>query len=132
MMFSLTPEELSVLQLSCKVAASCLVVSIIPAICVGWFWHVKSFGVSHSLKHWCFTFGVTASCTWLFALQVLGAAALLDNIWHRSELILHLTGRRRSCFGSDGFPLLVQSIRLAIELVDQRLEMAAKTLGAPS
>jgi molybdate transport system permease protein len=29
-----------------------------------------------------------------------------------------------------GFPLLVQSIRLAIELVDQRLEMAAKTLGA--
>ncbi|MEX7524340.1 molybdate ABC transporter permease subunit, partial [Acinetobacter baumannii] len=24
MMFSLTPEELSVLQLSCKVAASCL------------------------------------------------------------------------------------------------------------
>lgn len=31
-----------------------------------------------------------------------------------------------------GFPLLVQSIRLAIELVDQRLEMAAKTLGASS
>lgn len=29
-----------------------------------------------------------------------------------------------------GFPLFVQSIRLAIELVDQRLEMAAKTLGA--
>ncbi|MGE8552229.1 MAG: molybdate ABC transporter permease subunit, partial [Acinetobacter calcoaceticus] len=28
MMFSLTPEELSVLQLSCKVAAICLVVSI--------------------------------------------------------------------------------------------------------
>ena len=41
---SLTPEELSILQLSCKVAASCLVVSIIPAICVGWFWHVKTFG----------------------------------------------------------------------------------------
>ena len=29
-----------------------------------------------------------------------------------------------------GFPLLVQSIRLAIELVDQRLEIAAMTLGA--
>ena len=25
--------------------------------------------------------------------KFLGAAALLDNIWHRSELILHLTGK---------------------------------------
>ncbi len=54
MMFSLTPEELSILQLSCKVAASCLVVSIIPAICVGWFLARKDFWGSHSLKHWCF------------------------------------------------------------------------------
>ena len=68
MMFSLTPEELSVLHLSCKVAASCLVVSIIPAICVGWFWHEKSSGVSHSLKHWCFTFSTAASSSWLFAI----------------------------------------------------------------
>ena len=29
-----------------------------------------------------------------------------------------------------GFPLLVRAVRLAIELVDAKLEQAAKTLGA--
>ncbi len=31
-----------------------------------------------------------------------------------------------------GFPLMVRAIRLSIEAVDERLEQAAKTLGAPS
>ena len=133
MMFSLIPEELSVLQLSCKVAASCLVASIIPAICVGWFWHVKTFGVSHSLKHWCFTFSATASGSWLFTFTSFGSRGIIGQ--YLAPLGIDFAFNWKGAVLASavmGFPLLVQSIRLAIELVDQRLEMAAKTLGASS
>ena len=79
MMFSLTPEELSILQLSCKVAASCLVVSIIPAICVGMVLARKDFWGSHSLKHWCFTFSTTASSSWLFAFTSFGSRGIIGQ-----------------------------------------------------
>lgn len=94
MMFSLTPEELSVLQLSCKVAASCLVVSIIPAICVGWFLARKEFWGKSFIETLVFLPLVLPPVVpGYLLLQVFGAAALLGNIWPHSELILHLTGK---------------------------------------
>ena len=39
----LTPEELDVLKLSCKVAATCLIFSLIPAILIAWVLARKEF-----------------------------------------------------------------------------------------
>ena len=42
-MMILTPEELEVLLLSSKVAATCLIVSLIPAILIAWILARKEF-----------------------------------------------------------------------------------------
>ncbi len=79
MMFSLTPEELSVLQLSCKVAASCLVVSIIPAICVGWFLARKEFWGKSFIETLVFLPLVLPPVVHLL-LQVFGSRGIIGNI----------------------------------------------------
>ncbi len=43
MMFSLSAEEIEVLKLSCQVAATCLALSLIPALAVGWVLARKEF-----------------------------------------------------------------------------------------
>lgn len=134
MMFSLTPEELSVLQLSCKVAASCLVVSIIPAICVGWFLARKEFWGKSFIETLVFLPLVLPPVVpGYLLLQVFGSRGIIGQ--YLAPLGIDFAFNWKGAVLASavmGFPLLVQSIRLAIELVDQRLEMAAKTLGASS
>lgn len=130
----LSPDELEVLKLSCKVAASCLIFSLIPAIFIAWVLARKEF------------FGKSLFETFIFLPLVLPPVVpgyLLLQVFGNRGLI----GQYLAPYGLEfafnwkgsvlasavmGFPLLVQSVRLAIELVDQRLEMAAKTLGASS
>lgn len=132
-MMYLSPEEWSALALSFKVASFCTLVGIVPAIALAWllarkqFWgkalldatiHLPmvlppvvpgyllllAFGHNGIIGHWLFnTFG------WSFAFNWKGAVL--------ASLVMSL-------------PLMVQSIRLAIQLVDTRLEDAARTLGA--
>ncbi|MEG0481934.1 MAG: molybdate ABC transporter permease subunit [Acinetobacter sp.] len=134
MMFSLSSEELEVLKLSCQVAAACLAFSLIPALAVGWVLARKEF------------FGKSLFETFIFLplvlppvvpgyllLQVFGSRGVLGQ--YLEPFGLHFAFNWKGAVLASavmGFPLLVQSIRLAIELVDQRLEMAAKTLGASS
>ncbi|HBO72245.1 MAG TPA: molybdate ABC transporter permease subunit [Acinetobacter sp.] len=130
----LSTDELEVLKLSCKVAASCLIFSLIPAIFIAWVLARKEF------------FGKSLFETFIFLPLVLPPVVpgyLLLQVFGNRGLI----GQYLAPYGLEfafnwkgavlasavmGFPLLVQSVRLAIELVDQRLEMAAKTLGASS
>ena len=130
----LSPDELEVLKLSCKVAAICLIFSLIPAIFIAWVLARKEF------------FGKSLFETFIFLPLVLPPVVpgyLLLQVFGNRGLI----GQYLAPYGLEfafnwkgavlasavmGFPLLVQSVRLAIELVDQRLEMAAKTLGASS
>lgn len=131
-MFALSPEEISLLQLSCKVALGCLLLNIIPALFFGWLLARKEFWGKSLLE------------TLIFLPLVLPPVVpgyLLLQLFGNNGVI----GKHFSYFGFElafnwkgavlasavmGFPLLVQSIRLAIELVDQRLEIAAMTLGA--
>ena len=133
MMFSLTPEELSVLQLSCKVAASCLVVSIIPAIC-GMVLARKEFWGKSFIETLVFLPLVLPPVVpGYLLLQVFGSRGIIGQ--YLAPLGIDFAFNWKGAVLASavmGFPLLVQSIRLAIELVDQRLEMAAKTLGASS
>ena len=134
MMFSLSAEEIEVLKLSCQVAATCLVFSLIPALAVGWVLARKEF------------FGKSLFETFIFLplvlppvvpgyllLQVFGGNGILGKYLEPIGLNFVFNWKGAVLASAVmGFPLLVQSIRLAIELVDQRLEMAAKTLGASS
>lgn len=134
MIFNLSAEELAVVQLSCKVAAFGLIFNLIPALFVGWLLARKEF------------FGKSLLETIVFLPLVLPPVVpgylLLQAFGNQGVLgkYLNVIGLN---FAFDwkgavlaamvmGFPLFVQSIRLAIELVDQRLEIAAKTLGASS
>ncbi|MDH1802275.1 molybdate ABC transporter permease subunit [Acinetobacter johnsonii] len=134
MMFSLSAEEIEVLKLSCQVAATCLAFSLIPALAVGWVLARKEF------------FGKSLFETFIFLplvlppvvpgyllLQFFGGNGILGKYLEPFGLNFAFNWKGAVLASAVmGFPLLVQSIRLAIELVDQRLEMAAKTLGASS
>lgn len=129
---TLSPEELAIIQLSCRVAATSLLVNLVPAILVGYvlarreFWGkslfetlvflplvlppvvpgyllLLAFGKQGVLGKLLAQFGIEFAFNWKGA--VLASAVM-------------------------GFPLMVQAVRLAIELVDRRLEMTAMTLGA--
>ncbi len=125
----LTPEEWSALFLSMRVALLALLVLIIPGV----------------------------ACAWLLARRSFPGKSLLDAVLHLplvlppvvvGYVLLVLFGREGPFgrwLGLDiafttaaaalasavvAFPLFVRALRLSIELVDRRIETAARTLGA--
>lgn len=129
----LTLEEWEVLGISMRVGIFCVLISLPPAVLVGW---------------------VLARC-------VFRGKVILDGLCHlplvlppvvTGYLLLVLFGRRGMLGGGlegvlglrlaftwkgavlasavVGFPLMLRAVRLAIEGVDPRLEGAARTLGA--
>jgi molybdate transport system permease protein len=129
----LTPEELDALRLSLEVASRSVLWSLLPAIAVAWiltrarfpgrflfdaFIHLPLvlppvaigyvllllFGMRGPLGHWLYeTFGIELAFT-------TAGAALATAVMT--------------------FPLMVRTIRIALENVDRGLEAAARTLGA--
>ena len=132
-MFFLTPPELVALGLSLRVATVCVLASLPFGIAVAWLLARRDFpgktlvdglvhaplvlppvavgyvllvlfGRSGPVGAWLHdVFGVTVIFTWQGAALASGVMA---------------------------FPLMVRAIRLALELVDRRIETAARTLGA--
>ena len=130
--FTLTPDEIDIIKLSYKVAICCLLVNISPAILVGWVLARKEF--------WGKSFFETLIFLPLVLPPVIPGYMLLVLFGNQG-----LIGQYLSAIGLEfafnwkgavlasavmGFPLMVQSVRVAIEMVDKRLEIAAKTLGA--
>ena len=130
----LSPEEIEVLKLSCKVAAACLLFSLIPAMLVAWVLARKEFWGKSLFETLVYLPLVLPPVVpGYLLLQLFGSRGLLGQ--YLAPLGLEFAFNWKGAVLASavmGFPLLVQSIRLAIELVDQRLEMAAKTLGASS
>ena len=131
-MMILTPEELEVLLLSSKVAATCLIVSLIPAILIAWILARKEFWGKSLFETLVFLPLVLPRVVpGYLLLQIFGNRGIIGQ--YLAPLGLEFAFNWKGAVLASavmGFPLLVQSIRLAFELVDQRLEMAAKTLGA--
>jgi len=129
----LTPIEVEALALSLRVAVACVLASlpfgiaiawllarcdfpgktlldglvhaplVIPPVAVGYILLVL-FGRNGAIGAWLYeTFGIVIAFTWK-------GAALASAVM--------------------AFPLMVRAIRLALELVDRRIETAARTLGA--
>jgi molybdate transport system permease protein len=127
-----TPEELTAIVLSVKVASVAALASLPLGIAVGWALARLRFpgkSLLDALVH-----------LPLVLPPVVVGYALLVSFGNQGAL-----GRLFSSFGIDfafrwtgaalaaaimGFPLMVRAIRLSIEATDRRLEQAASTLGA--
>lgn len=130
----LTALEQEALSLSLQVASLAIAICLLPGIAIGWllarrnfpgktaldllvhfpmvappivigYLLLVTFGRNGAIGGWIYDhFGVSLAFSWQGAAV---AAAIM------------------------GFPLLVRSVRLSVEAIDQRLEKAASTLGAP-
>ena len=129
----LSPEEVTAVQLSLRVAFWAMTTSLVPGVLValvlarGHFWG-KSFidGLVH------LPLVMPPVVTGYLLLLLLGRRGPLGRFLDEHFGIVFAfrwTGAALAC-AVMGFPLMVRAIRLSIEAVDRRLEDAAATLGA--
>jgi molybdate transport system permease protein len=129
----LTPEEWSALLLSLKVALWCVTVSLIPGVLCGWVLARKKFwgkSLVDALVH--MPLVVPPVVTGYLLLLLLGRNGTLGAWLHDTFGINIAFTWKAAVIASAvmGFPLLVRSVRLGVELVEKRFEQAACTLGA--
>lgn len=132
-MLSLTPEELSALQLSLKVALWCTLGNLIPGIAAGWLLAKKEFPgkalVDAALHLPMVLPPVVPGYLLLLLFGFNGPLGRWLNEWFGVSFAFNWKGAALAS-AVMGFPLMVQAVRLAMQLVDTRLENAARTLGA--
>src|ERR1700757_4057613 len=132
-LLQLSPEEVTAVQLSLRVAFWAMTTSLVPGVLValvlarGRFWG-KSFidGLVH------LPLVMPPVVTGYALLLLLGRRGPLGQFLDEHLGIVFAfrwTGAALAC-AIMGFPLMVRAIRLSIEAVDRRLEDAAATLGA--
>lgn len=132
-MDGLSPAEWSALLLSLKVACWCTLASLVPGIAVAWLLARREFAgkaLVDALVH-----------LPMVLPPVVPGYLLLLLFGHNGALGGWLYARFGLSFAFDwkgavlasavmGFPLMVQPVRLAMQMIDRRLESAARTLGA--
>ncbi|WP_174515473.1 molybdate ABC transporter permease subunit [Xanthomonas axonopodis] len=128
-----TPEELTAIGLSLKVAIVATLASLPPGIACGWLLARRRFpgkALLDALLH--LPLVMPPVVTGYALLVVLGTQGpvgswLLEHVG--IQFAFRWTGAALAC-AVMGFPLMVRAIRLSIEATDRRLEAAAATLGA--
>ena len=132
-MLSFTPEELVAIHLSLKIALWATAASLPPGLLVAWALARRDFWgktLLNGLVH--LPLILPPVVTGYLLLLLFGRKGPIGEVldqWFGIVLAFRWTGAALAA-GIMGFPLLVRAIRLSIELVDQRLEAAATTLGA--
>jgi len=131
----LTPAEWDALALSVKVACWCAVFVAAPGILCGWLLARRDFpgktlfdGVIHA------PLVLPPVVTGYLLLLLLGPHGPLGS-WLEANFGLRVAFTWLGAVVASAvvsFPLMVRAVRLAVELVDPRLEEAATTLGAGS
>jgi molybdate transport system permease protein len=131
--FDLTPDELTAILLSLKVALWAMLASLPPGILVAWLLARREFwgkSVINGLVHLPLVLPPVVT-GWLLLL-LFGRKGPI-GAWLDQTLgivfAFRWTGAALAC-AVMGFPLMVRAIRLSIEAIDPRLEQAAGTLGA--
>jgi len=132
-MFELTAQELGILALSLKVAIASVLASLPIAIIVALALARLEFPgktIVDAIVHLPL---VVPPVVVGFALLVLfgrrGPIGSVLEQWFGIVFAFRWTGAALAS-GIMGFPLMVRAIRLSIEAIDRRLEVAARTLGA--
>lgn len=133
-MWGLSAAESEALLLSLRVAAVAVLASLPLALACGWLLARRRFPgklLLDALIH--LPLVLPPVVTGYVLLRLFGQQGPVGQ-WLQDMLGLNIafrwTGAALAC-AVMGFPLMVRAIRLAIENVDQRLENAAATLGAP-
>lgn len=127
-MSALTPTEWTAVLLSLKVALGVALLTIVPAVLIGWLLARREFRGKifvESLVH--APLVIPPVVTGYLLLLTLG-----NNGWIGKHLGLQLAFSWRGAVLASAIvalPLAVRSVRLAVSLVDRRLEEAALTLG---
>src|SRR5262249_6489279 len=132
-LLNLSPEEVTAVHLSLRVALWAMTTSLIPGIFIalvlarGRFWGKSLLDV---LVHLPLGMPPVAPGYLLLLLLVRrGPLVKFLDEYFGIVFAFRWTGAALAC-AVMGFPLMVRAIRLSIEAVDRRLEDAAATLGA--
>jgi molybdate transport system permease protein len=129
----LTPEEWSAIRLSLQVAVTATVISLPFGVGFGYLLARRQFW-GKSLVETCMSLPLVLPpvVTGYLLLVLLGRRGwigfLLDR-WFGVHLVFTWRGAALAS-AVMAFPLMVRSIRIAFAAVDQRLELAGRTLGA--
>ena len=132
-MISLTAEEISVIYISFKIATIASFASLPFGIWVGYILARKSFPFKKIIISFInLPLILPPVVTGYLLLILFGTNGylgkfLLENF--NFSFAFKWTGAALAC-AIMGFPLMVRSIKLAIEMIDIKIEEAAKTLGA--
>lgn len=130
---ALTPDEVTVILLSLRVAGWAVVWSLPPAILSAWILARSSFPgktLFDGLVHLPLVLPpVVVGYILLLTLGTRGPVGSLLYSWFGIRLIFTTTGAIVAV-AVCSFPLMVRAIRLSIEAIDTGLEAAARTLGA--
>ena len=128
-----SPEEVTAIALSLKVAAVAAAASLPPGIAVAWLLARGRFPGKALLDALVHLPLVLPPVVMGYALLVLFGSQGAAGRWLEDTfgivLAFRWTGAALAC-AVMGFPLMVRAIRLSMENVDRRLEQAAATLGA--
>ena len=134
-MFALTPLEVEAILLSLRVAVWAVVLSLPLGIAVAWLLARRRFpghALLNGLVH--LPLVLPPVVVGYLLLLLLGrrgpVGAWLDD-WFGIAVAFTWQGAAVAS-AVVAFPLMVRAIRLSIEAIDQRLERAARTLGAPA
>ncbi|MHA7970000.1 molybdate ABC transporter permease subunit [Rhizobium sp. CAU 1783] len=129
----LTPEELTAMRLSLKVAATAVAFSLPIGVAVAWLLSRREFWgktLLNGIVHLPLIMPpVVTGYLLLLTFGRRGTVGAFLEQWFGLVFSFRWTGAALAA-AVMGFPLLVRSIRLSLDAVDRRLEAAASTLGA--
>ena len=128
-----TSQEWSVIGLSLRVSLISVLLMTLPAIACGWLLARRQFRgkiLLDALVH--LPLVMPPVVTGYLLLMLLGRRGFLGR-WLHDGLGIDIAFTWKAAVIAAavmGFPLMVRGVRLAVELVDRRLEQSAATLGA--
>lgn len=129
----LTDYEWQVLALSAKVGLWATLLSLVPGIFFGWLLARREFVAKPVLEAILFMPMVLPPTVPGYLLLVSFGSQGAIGSWLEQQLGIQLAFNWKGAVLASAviaFPLMVQATRLAVQMIDQRLEAAASTLGA--
>ena len=132
-MINFSQEEVSAIYLSLKIAFTASITSMPIAIIIGYLFARKNFAFKKLIMSFFYLPLVLPPVVTGYLLLILFGkngpigSFLLD--YFNFTFAFKWTGAAFAC-AIMGFPLMVRSIKLAIEMIDTKIEKAAMTLGA--
>lgn len=132
-MFNFTPQELNAIFLSLKIAAIAVILALPLAIWVAWLLSRKQFwgkSILNGIVHLPLVLPPVV-IGYLLLISMAKRGVIGQYLWEWFQFSFSFSWKGAVLASMVmAFPLMVRSIRLALDAVDPKLEQAARTLGA--